>query len=187
MSGADDDKEFESTALGFMNDVYTTALYLCRDRDDADDLLQETYLRAFRFRSGFTPGTNCRAWLLTILHNVFRNRYRERQRQPQGAELDETAVQADPAVPRNEGTLTPEELVVDRVLDGEVEAALRSLPADYRAAVVLVDLQELTYEEAAAAMECAVGTVRSRLSRGRRLLHGALADFARRRGVLREK
>jgi RNA polymerase sigma-70 factor (ECF subfamily) len=186
MSGADDDKEFEQVALGFMNDVYTTAAYLCRDRDEADDLLQETYLRAFRFRHGFTPGSNCRAWLLTILHNVFRNRYRERQRQPRGVELDETALLADPAAPRNDSARTPEELLLDRVLDAEIEAALQALPADYRAAVVLVDLQELTYEEAAKAMGCAIGTVRSRLSRGRRLLHQALAEFARHRGVLRD-
>jgi len=183
MTGADDDKEFERQALGFMSDLYATALYLTRNRDEADDLLQETYLRAFRFRQGFAPGTNCRAWLLTILHNVFRNRYRERQREPRRVELDETLHGVGPTAPRNEGSLTPEELLLERVLDGEVEAALRELPTDYRMAVVLVDLQDLTYEEAAAAMDCAVGTVRSRLSRGRRLLYRSLADFARRRGV----
>lgn len=184
MAEPENDADFETVALGFLDDVYTTALYLTRNRDEADDIFQETYLRAFRFRAGFTPGTNCRAWLLTILHNVFRNRYRERQREPRSVGFDEAQVAADREAARREASATPEEIVLDNVMDGEVQAALQNLPADYRAAIVLVDLQELSYEEAAAAMECPVGTVRSRLSRGRRIMHDALADFARERGLL---
>jgi len=186
MTGADDDREFERVVLDLMNDLHAASLYLSRNRDEADDLLQETYLRAFRFRASFTPGTDCRAWLLTILHNVFRNRYRDRQREPRGADLDESLLPTHPLAPRNQGSFTPEELLLEQSLDGEIEEALRNLPDDYRAAVVLVDLQDLTYEEAAVAMNCAIGTVRSRLSRGRRLLHSALTNFARQRGLVRD-
>jgi RNA polymerase sigma-70 factor (ECF subfamily) len=150
--------EFTNVALPLMDNVYNAALYLSRDPDEASELVQETFLRAFRSWHQFTPGTNCKAWLLTILQNAFRNRYRSQQRQPRTVELD-----------------------------GEVEAALRSLPDDFLQVVLLVDVEELTYDEAAAAIGCPVGTVRSRLSRARRLLHQALQGYARERGILRRR
>ena len=178
------DHSFDKVALPFMDQVFTTALYLTRDREDAEDLVQETYLRAYRFWQRFEAGTNCRAWLLTIAHNLFRNRYRERQRAGHSVEFDENLV--DPNAQSDAvSTTDPERLVADRVLDQEVEEAMKSLPPDYLEAVLLVDLQELTYEEAAEAMECPVGTVRSRLSRGRRMLHGALLGYARDRGLVK--
>jgi RNA polymerase sigma-70 factor (ECF subfamily) len=178
------DHDFEQVALPLMDQVYTTALYLTRDRDEADDLLQETFLRAYRFWSRFEPGTNCRAWLLTILHNVFRNRYRERQREQRTVEIDEQ-LDAQRLVAGSE-TGDPAHLVLENLLDGEIQTALQSLPPDYLEAVLLVDLQELTYEEAARAMDCPVGTVRSRLSRGRSRLHAALLGYARDRGIVRK-
>ena len=179
------DDSFEGVALPLMDQVLTTALYLTRDRDEAEDLVQETFLRAFRFWGHFKPGTNCRAWLLTIAHNLFRNRYREKQKSRGDVEFDENLHDPQAQSPGDRQDANPETLVFDQVLDQEVEDALRSLPPDYLEAVLLVDLQELTYEEAAEAMSCPVGTVRSRLSRGRRILHEALVDYARERGILR--
>jgi RNA polymerase sigma-70 factor (ECF subfamily) len=173
--------QFAALALPHMDAVYTTCLYLTRNPDEAQDLLQETFLRAYRFWHQFIPGTNCRAWLLTIAHNAFRSRLRDRHRQ-QGAEeleaLDRIADRASiEGMPAN-----PEDLVLDRILDGEIEEALRSLPREYLEAVLLVDIQELSYDEAARVLDCPVGTIRSRLSRGRHMLHRALREYARQRG-----
>ena len=178
-------EDFATTALPLMDQLYTAAFYLTRDRADADDLLQETYLRAYRFWRQFTPGTNCKAWMLTIMHNLFRNRYRERQRAQRVIEFDETLFDPDPADEWVTAEATPEERVLANVLDGEVEAALAGLPAEFLEAVLLVDLQELTYEEAAEVVGCPVGTIRSRLSRGRRLLQKRLYAYAKERGLLR--
>lgn len=176
---------FESVAMPLMDQVFSTALYLTRDRDEAEDLVQETYLRAYRFWNRFEAGTNCRAWLMTIAHNLFRNRYREKLKNARDVELDENALERPPTSDAESDD--PERLVMSQVLDEEVERAMRALPSDYLEAVLLVDLQELSYEEAAVAMDCPVGTVRSRLSRGRRLLHKALLDYARDRGLVRRE
>jgi len=178
---------FESVALPLMDQVFTTALYLTRDRTEAEDLVQETYLRAYRFWDRFQPGTNCRAWLLTIAHNLFRNRYRERQKTRSDVEFDETLLDIEAQSTVERASDNPERLVLDQVLDQEVEDAMKALPVDYLEAVLLVDTQDLTYEEAAEAMACPVGTVRSRLSRGRRMLHSALLEYARERGLVEDK
>jgi RNA polymerase sigma-70 factor (ECF subfamily) len=178
--------DFAAIALPLMDQVYTTALHLTRSRHEADDLLQDTYLRAYRFWSQFTPGTNCKAWLLTILHNAFRNRYRERQRDLRTLEFDDAAFAPGSAAGVGEGVGgDPEERVLASLLDAEVESALGHLPPDFLDVIVLVDVQELTYEEAAEAIGCPIGTVRSRLSRGRSLLHDLLRDYARQRGLVK--
>jgi RNA polymerase sigma-70 factor (ECF subfamily) len=173
---------FEEVAVPLMDKVYTSALYLARDPDEAKDLVQETYLRAFRFWDRFTPGTNCKAWLLTILYNVFRNRYRERQRLPRTVDLDDFETQGR-AFEIGDHDSDPARLVFSAVLDAEVEEALRKLPSDFLDVIVMVDVQELTYEETADAVGCPVGTIRSRLSRGRALLHGHLLAYAEERGL----
>ena len=177
--------EFSKWALPHMDLVYSTSLYLSRDRAEAEDLLQETYLRAYRFWHQFTPGTNCKAWLLTILHNTFRNRYRDRYRQQRTvdvADLEGTSAEADLADPSD----NPEQRVFAQLLDGEVDDALRRLPAEYLEVILLVDLQELSYEEAATVLNCPIGTIRSRLSRGRRQLQQMLHGYAVERGYLRK-
>ena len=180
-------EQFDETAVALIDQVYSTALYLARNREEAEDLVQETYLRAYRFWDGFTLGTNCKAWLLTILHNVFRNRYRDRQREQRTIEYDDNLIDDRHAVDSGESPSdNPEELVLSRLLDSEIDEALKELPSDFLAAIVLVDLQELSYEEAADALDCPIGTVRSRLSRGRRLLSESLRGYARERGLLRE-
>jgi RNA polymerase sigma-70 factor (ECF subfamily) len=189
MAAPEHDKreQFSLVALPFMDDVYTAALYLTRNREAAEDLLQETFLRAYRFWEKFTPGTNCKAWLLTILQNLFRNRYRERQREAVTLEFDETLFDPDSVPDPSPERANPEERLFSVLLDGEVESALSQLPQDFLEVVLLIDVQELTYEEAAKVLDCPIGTVRSRLSRGRRLLHHLLLDYANARGVFRGK
>ena len=180
--------EFEKAAVPQLSRLYSAAFYLTRERSEAEDLVQETYLRAFRFFDKFQPGTNCRAWLLSIMRHLFINRYRQSRREPENVDWDRID-QVYASMVEGEGGQrgNPESFLFAHALDSEVEQTLKELPEEYRMAVVLVDLEELTYEEAAKAMECPVGTVRSRLSRARRLLQVVLRDYARRRGLIHEE
>ena len=174
-------EEFARQALPYMDQVYTAGLYLTRNTDEADELLQETFLRAYRFWHQFRPGTNCRAWLMTILHNAFRNRYRERYREQHRLDFDDGM--HEPAGSHADGPPTnPEEIVLAQFLDSEVEEALKSLPVEFLEVVVLVEIQDLTFEEAAQAVGCPIGTIRSRLSRGRRMVQVTLQQYAKERG-----
>jgi RNA polymerase sigma-70 factor (ECF subfamily) len=180
---------FAQWALPHKDYLYTACFYLARQRDEAEDLFQETYLRAFRFFHQFTPGTNCRAWLLTIMHNVYKNRYPHYQRANQTLEFDVAAHEyekkrlADGEAGRDD----PAALLLSQLMDSEIIDALQTLPEEYRSTLLLVDIEELTYEEAATVLGCPIGTVRSRLARARRLLRAALTAYARDRGYLREK
>jgi len=169
---------FETEALPLMPVVYRVARRLRWAEEDAKDLVQETYLRAYRTFDAFQPGTNCRAWLLTILYSVFINRYRKAQREPEFVPADEERL-AD-TVP-DEGQLPD----MSQVSSAEIDAALTRLPEPFRAAVLLVDVEELSYEEAAQALSCPVGTIRSRLFRARKLLFAALQEYARKAGYLK--
>jgi len=180
--------EFERVALPQLSHIYTSAFYLTRDKTEAEDLVQETYLRALRFFDKFQPGTNCRAWLLSILRNLFINRYRQKRKEPEKVDWEkieqvyESMVQQGEKAERD----NPENQLISRLMDEEVERALRELSEEYRMAIVLVDIEELSYEEAAKVMECAIGTVRSRVSRGRRMLQVALRNYALKRGLIKE-
>ncbi len=180
---------FEATAVPLLAAVYAAARRLARGRaEEAADLTQETYLRAYRTFEGFTPGTNCKAWLLTILYSVFVNRYHRAQREPEALE-PEAIERRFEQLARSGGHEQDVETDLIRYLDGagpEVRSALDRLPEAFRAALWLVDVEELTYEEAAQALGCPVGTVRSRLFRGRKLLFLELADYARRSGYLKD-
>lgn len=173
---------FEASALPLMRHVYAAAYYLTRNRAEADDLVQETYLRAYRFFDRFAVGTNVKAWLLTILTNVLRNRYRHRllERRRLG---DETGASTSgrAAAPADTGGA---ESFTQSLVDGEIERALGRLPVDFRAVVLLVVVQELSYAQAAATLHCPLGTIRSRLARARRLLHASLHEYGRAHGLL---
>ena len=179
--------EFERVALPQRSYLYKVASYLTKKRARAEDLVQETYLRAFRFFDKFEPGTNCKAWLLSILRHLFVNRYRHRKNQPEMVdckcldELFESTVEQEEMMERGD----PENLLLWNLMHEEVEDALNELPADYRRAVNLVDIDELSYQEAAKVMECPIGTLRSRVSRGRRMLETALQDYAQKQGLIR--
>jgi RNA polymerase sigma-70 factor (ECF subfamily) len=184
---ADRRARFETTALPYLRALHCAAVHLCHRPEDARDLVQETFLRAYRAFEGFTPGTNCKAWLLTILYSVFVNRYRKAQREPQMVPLEDLEERFE-ALTAGTGPEPPYADWKGGHLPGgpEVARALAGLPEPYRDAVLLVDVQELTYEEAAAALSCPVGTVRSRLFRARKLLFVALHDYARRAGYVKE-
>ncbi len=176
-------EEFERVALVHLDALYHTALRLTRNRAEAEDCVQETCLRAFRGFHRFNPGTNMRAWLFTILRNVFLNRIR---REGHEVRADDTTLEAEPqsaTLPAPAGG-SPEEEFYQTVLHGDVERALHALPLAFREVVILADLEGLTYREIADAVGCPLGTVMSRLSRGRRLLRESLGRFAREHGYL---
>lgn len=175
-------KQFEAEALPHLNALFTTALHLARNRDDADDLCQETMLRAYRFFHQFRPGTDCKAWLFTIMYNAFRSGYaRRRGREQLSATTEEfeRAVEAESSEKKSDAD--PLEVLVRSGLDEDVEKALHSLPDEFRAALLLVDVNELSYEEAARTLDVPIGTVRSRLSRARSMMRYALAQVMRTR------
>jgi len=169
---------FEAEALATLDSLYRTALRLTRDPADADDLVQDTYLKAFRAADRFAPGTNLRAWLFTILHNTARNRARDRARQ--AVDVDSEAVErsADTrGVAAAGGSMpfeTPETLLLRETLAPELQEAIDDLPAAFRQAVWLRDVEEFSYAEIAAMLDVPIGTVMSRISRGRRLLFDRL-------------
>jgi len=168
-SRAGPDDGFEAEALGYLDSLYGTALRLTRDPSDAEDLVQDTYLKAFRFAGSFERGTNLKAWLFTILHNTYRNRRRHGSRDP--VDVDSEVVEA---AAEGEAAHSPEAILLRATIDRDLQAALDALPDQYREAVWLRDVEELTYQEIAAALDVPMGTVMSRISRGRRLLHDHL-------------
>jgi RNA polymerase sigma-70 factor, ECF subfamily len=173
-------QQFETAGLPHLNHLYRAAYYLTRNDAEAEDLVQDTFLKAYRSFHQFQPGTNCRAWLLTILRRLFLNGYDRKKRQPEMVDWDQCDRSYETLIVQGEQTgaaSNPETLLLSQVTDAQITVALKALPEEYRSAIVLVDVEELTYDEAAKVMQCPVGTVRSRVSRGRRLLQLALKDL----------
>ena len=174
--------DFEDVALVHLDLLYRTALRLTHDRVEADDLVQETWLRALRHFDQFDPGSNCRAWLVTILRNAFLNRLRRRGRErlesDMTGERGDSAPFEDSAIERS----TPEEEFFQTVFHGDVERALKSLSPAFQQVIVLADLEGFTYKEIAQVLHCPIGTVMSRLSRARQLLRTELQTLARAHG-----
>jgi len=167
---------FEAEALGYLDSLYRTALRLTRRREDAEDLVQETYLKAFRAADQFETGTNLRAWLFTILHNTARNRSRDRARDTVMIDSEAVEQAADGPSPREALRTgeTPESLLLRETLDPDLQAAVDGLPDNFRQAVWLRDVEEFSYAEIAAMLAIPLGTVMSRISRGRKLLFDLL-------------
>ena len=163
--------EFAREALSYVDSLYGTALRLTRRPADAEDLVQDTYLKAFRASAQFERGTNLKAWLFTILHNTFRNKRRHDGRTPVDVD-SETVERAADVLAQDQ---TPEQLLTRATLDTDLQAALDSLPDAFRQAVWLRDVEEFTYAEIAQMTGVPIGTVMSRISRGRRLLYERLA------------
>jgi RNA polymerase sigma-70 factor (ECF subfamily) len=168
---------FESEALASLDSLYRAALRLTRVPADAEDLVQDTYLKAFRAAGSFEPGTNLRAWLFTILHNTARNRARDRARDTVAVDSDivDNAVDAPPAGGPAE---TPETLLLKDTLAPDLQAAVDGLPDQFREAVWLRDVEEFSYAEISEMLQVPIGTVMSRISRGRRALYDALSRRA---------
>jgi len=172
--------------MGHLDSLYATGLRMTRDPRDAEDLVQDTMLTAFRFFHRFEPGTNCKAWLFKILTNTFINKYRKRTREREVRDLvekDETPSLMSEDVA--EKSRDPELAILSALVSDDVKRALDGVPYDYRLAVVLCDLEEFTYKEIADIMDCPVGTVMSRLHRGRRLLQKSLREYAIEQGIVK--
>jgi len=178
--------DFEEVALVHLDLLYRTALRLTHDRAEADDLVQETWLRALQHFDQFDPGSNCRAWLVTILRNAFLNRLRRQGRERLESEMTgergDSAPFEDSAIERS----TPEEEFFQTVFHGDVERALKSLSPAFQQVIVLADLEGFTYKEIAQVLHCPIGTVMSRLSRARQLLRTELRTLARAHGYSEE-
>ena len=180
--------EFEEVALPHLDALYGTAYRLARNPRDAEDLVQESLLRAYRFWDTFEKDSNCKAWLLRILTNTFINEYQRKRRQREVLDAATAEQSATDGVLVHEGAQTqrsPEGVLLDRSVSDDVQRALDALPADFRTAVVLCDVDGLSYKEIAEVMDCPVGTVMSRLFRGRRLLEASLKQFAVEAGYVR--
>ena len=179
---------FEAVAMPFVDSLYNTAYRMARNPQDAEDLVQETYLKAYKYYDKFQEGTNFKAWLFKILKNTFINRYRKKQQQPaQSAFSDiEDAFEAQVSEEGREKIPNPEEKLLENLLDGDVQRALDELPPDYRMVVLLADLESFSYKEIAEILDIPVGTVMSRLYRGRRQLEEAMLAYAREHGYLRD-
>jgi RNA polymerase sigma-70 factor, ECF subfamily len=173
------DRAFENEALSYLDALYGTALRLTRRPQDAEDLVQDTFLKAFRASSQFERGTNLKAWLFTILHNTFRNMRRHDGRSP----IDVNSETVEQAADYAGDERTPEQLLTRATLDTELQAALDALPEAFRQAVWLRDVEEFSYAEIAKIMDVPIGTVMSRISRGRRMLHDRLSRPAAERAA----
>jgi RNA polymerase sigma-70 factor (ECF subfamily) len=177
--------EFEELAKQYQRDIYSGALRMTRNPDDAEDLAQEVFVRAYSAFHQFQRGTNFRAWLFRILTNTFINRYRRRARQPQTTNWEEITRETErEASAQISPTEQPEQALLATCSDEEVEEALEALPEEFRLAVILSDIHEFAYQEVADILHIPLGTVRSRLFRGRRLLRRSLYDYAERRGMI---
>ena len=162
-------------ALQHVDSLYGAAMRLTRNPSDAEDLVQETYLKAFRFEGQFQEGTNLKAWLHTILHNTFLNMRRRAGRDPVAVDSDVVERSAGDA----DTVVTPEQLLLRDTLDADLQQAIDALPDVFRQAVWLRDVEEFSYAEIAEMLDIAPGTVMSRISRGRRMLHERLASKPR--------
>ena len=166
---------FEREALVHLDSLYRLALRLSGNEADAEDLVQEAMLRAYRSWERYTPGTNAKGWLLTILRHLFINEYRRKRRHPESVDLDTIEPYALLDEKQEED---PQTEFFDRIVDEEVLRAVDQLPEAFREAVMLSDVEGLSYEEIAKVLEVPVGTVKSRLYRGRRQLQGKLHEYA---------
>ena len=182
-----DQAKFAELAMEHMSSLYSGALRMTRNPADAEDLVQETFLKAFAAFGTFRAGTNLKAWLYRILTNTYINGYRRRQRQPQQSPTEEISDWqiAQASEHTSLGLPSAEAEALDRLPDDDVKAALQQLPDDFRMAVYLADVEGFPYKEIAEIMETPIGTVMSRLHRGRRQLRDLLTDTARERGFIR--
>jgi RNA polymerase sigma-70 factor (ECF subfamily) len=178
---------FETEALSFLDALYRTGLRMTRSEAEAEDLVQETYIRAFRFRQQFTPGTNLKAWLFRILTNTFINQYRRKAARPETTELDDVEesilYRHMRDVSPGSASPNPEAEVIDNTLSSEVKEALEALPEKFRT-TLLLDVEGFSYKEIAEMLDIPIGTVMSRLHRGRKFLQKRLYDVARDRGIV---
>src|SRR5436190_23016699 len=182
-----DQANFAELATPFMSALYAAALRMTRNPSDAEDLVQETYLRAYRGFEGFKEGTNLKAWLYKILTNTFINQYRAKKRRPEQVDLDDVEdfyiFRRLGGLETADATRTAESEVLDTIPDSEVKGALESIPEQFRMAVILADIEGFSYKEIAEILDVRIGTVMSRIHRGRKALQQRLWDYAERNNL----
>lgn len=175
-------EQFKTTMMPYMDILFNYAYYLSNDRDQAGDLLQDTYMKAYRFYDKFEQGTNAKAWLYRIMRNTYINNYRRVKRLPEIVQYDEQ-LSSYQMLPQSAGQTNDLRQIIDhKMFDDDVASAIASLPEKFKSVVVLRDVEDLPYEEIAEALEIPIGTVRSRLHRARALLFDKLKTYARTRG-----
>ena len=177
-------EEFEREAIPHMDALYNFALKMTGDSDDASDLIQETYLKAFRFWDKFEKGTNCKAWLFRIMKNTFINTYRKTAKEPDKVDYEEIENFYENIKPSSTDSAHLEKDIYDNLLDDELSSAISSLPEDFRTVIILCDIEGYTYDEIADFVDVPVGTVRSRLHRARKMLFTKLHKYASDKGYV---
>jgi RNA polymerase sigma-70 factor (ECF subfamily) len=180
-------KAFEAEALPHMDALMRTALRMTKNQNDAEDLVQETMVKAYRFWDKFEPGSNCRAWLFKIMTNIFINNYRSRSRTPVSVnvdDIDDNFLYGQLAALGPEEN--PEQALFAKIFDDDVKKAIEELPDDFKLVVVLSFLEGFSYQEIADIADLQLGTVKSRLHRGRKLLQKQLYDYAVRNGFIKD-
>jgi len=181
--------DFEAAAMPFVDALYNTAYRMTRNAEDAEDLVQEAYLKAYKYYDKFEEGTNFKAWLFKIMKNTFINNYRKKQQAPPQSDFADIEESFETQVSEDAGKKikNPEEELLENVLDEDIQRSIDELPPDYRMVVLLADLENFSYKEIAEILEVPVGTVMSRLYRGRRLLEKVMLDYARDHGYIGEQ
>jgi len=179
--------DFETAAMPYVDALYNTAYRMTRNVEDAQDLVQETYLKAYKYYDKFSEGTNFKAWIFKIMKNTFINNYRKKQLTPPQSDFSDIEGSFENQVSEEltQKMRSPEQELLADILDEDVQRALEDLPADYRMAVVLADLENFSYKDIAEILEVPVGTVMSRLYRGRKMLESAMLEYAQDHGYLR--
>lgn len=178
--------DFEREMLPHLDALYNFAIRLTTDPIDAEDLVQDTIVKAFRFFSSYEKGTNAKAWLFRILKNSYINNYRKKSKQPQQVDYDEVSTYYETVRSEQSDTTDMEDIMYRDMLDDQITKALQRLPEDFRTVVLLCDVEGFTYEEIANMLDVPIGTIRSRLHRGRNLLRVELEEYADRRGYGKE-
>lgn len=181
-------KAFEKEALPHMDALYRTALRMVKNQNDAEDLVQEAFAKAYRFWDKFEPGSNCRAWLFKIMTNIFINDYRSKSRSPVSVNVDEVDdYYLYKQLDYHDESDNPEQQLFSKIFDDDVKKAIEELPDDFKMVIVLSFLEGFSYQEIADITDLQLGTVKSRLHRGRKLLQKKLFDYAIKNGYIKDK
>lgn len=175
-------KDFDEEIIPHMDALYNFALRLTTDPNDAEDLVQDTIVKAYRFFSSYEKGTNAKAWMFRILKNSFINNYRKTSKKPSQVDYDEVSSYYESIRAERTETSDLESLMFREMMDDDLSKALKQLPEDFRTVVLLCDVDGFTYEEIANMLDVPIGTIRSRLHRGRNLLKTELLEYAKKRG-----
>lgn len=178
--------DFQREAIPHMDALYTFAYRMTGDSDTADDLVQETYLKAFRFFDKFEKGTNCKAWLFRILKNTYINEYRRESKMQAKVDYEDIENFYENIKPSEIKSSHIQDDVFSNLLDDDISGAITSLPEDFRTVIILSDIEGFTYEEIADFIDCPIGTVRSRLHRARKMLYVRLLQYAKDKGYVKK-